>query len=110
MDQLFMSNGFQVNMIDYDEVAKTMNLDPPSGDYGNMLFVAKQLQLSDDQVIHIFPTVNLERMNHRYDRRKWKKHITALQSESEKCRAIKWTLLKAFVMHCTHVYPQVLIP
>ncbi|RWR95273.1 Leucine carboxyl methyltransferase [Cinnamomum micranthum f. kanehirae] len=50
LDKLFMSNGFRVNMIDYEEVAKNMSLGPPSGDYGKMLFVGQQLQLSDDQM------------------------------------------------------------
>lgn len=65
LDKLFMSNGFRVNMIDYEEVAKNMSLGPPLGDYGKMLFVGQQLQLSDDQVIHIFPCANLERMAHK---------------------------------------------
>eukprot|EP00268_Persea_americana_P055314 TRINITY_DN6420_c1_g1_i6.p1 TRINITY_DN6420_c1_g1~~TRINITY_DN6420_c1_g1_i6.p1 ORF type:complete len:197 (+),score=50.65 TRINITY_DN6420_c1_g1_i6:464-1054(+) len=50
LDKLFMSNGFRVNMIDYEEVAKNMSLDPPLGDYGKMLFMAQQLQLSDDEM------------------------------------------------------------
>ncbi|XP_058083661.1 O-methyltransferase 1, chloroplastic isoform X3 [Magnolia sinica] len=50
MDKLFMSNGFRLGVIAYNDVAKDVLRDPPSGDYGNILFVAEQLQLSDDQM------------------------------------------------------------
>ncbi|KAF9603617.1 hypothetical protein IFM89_037116 [Coptis chinensis] len=50
IDKLFMSNGFRVDVITYDEAAKHVSRNPPSGDYGNILFVAKQLRLSDSQI------------------------------------------------------------
>ncbi|KAG8663538.1 hypothetical protein MANES_01G219800v8 [Manihot esculenta] len=50
MNKLFMSNGFRVNMISYDEVASSLGVKLAAGDYKNILFVAEQLQFSDDQV------------------------------------------------------------
>lgn len=50
MNKLFMSNGFRVDMIGYDEVAKSLGKEVSPGDYKNILFVAEQLQFSDDQV------------------------------------------------------------
>ncbi|XP_077241705.1 S-adenosyl-L-methionine-dependent methyltransferases superfamily protein [Tasmannia lanceolata] len=50
MDKLFISHGFRVDVVAYDKVARDVNRDPPSGDYENILFVAQQLQLSDDQM------------------------------------------------------------
>ncbi|XP_043711066.1 O-methyltransferase 1, chloroplastic [Telopea speciosissima] len=50
MDKLFMSNGFQVEMISFEDVARSVGRDPPSGGYKNILFVAEQLRLSDDQM------------------------------------------------------------
>ncbi|XP_061968095.1 O-methyltransferase 1, chloroplastic isoform X2 [Populus nigra] len=50
MNKLFMSNGFRVDMIGYDEVAKSLGKEVSPGDYENILFVAEQLQFSDDQM------------------------------------------------------------
>ncbi|XP_010914466.1 O-methyltransferase 1, chloroplastic isoform X2 [Elaeis guineensis] len=50
MEKLFMSHGFRSDVFDYGEVAKNMLLDPPSGAYENVLFLAEQLQLSDAQM------------------------------------------------------------
>ncbi|XP_039001209.1 putative S-adenosyl-L-methionine-dependent methyltransferase MMAR_0539 isoform X1 [Hibiscus syriacus] len=49
MDNLFMSNGFKVEMISYDEVAKRLGKVVKPGDSENILFVAEQLRCSDDQ-------------------------------------------------------------
>ncbi|XP_059659566.1 O-methyltransferase 1, chloroplastic isoform X2 [Cornus florida] len=50
MDRLFMSNGFRVDMIGYDEVARNLGKEPASGDYKNILFVAEHLRFSDNQM------------------------------------------------------------
>uniref|UniRef100_A0A1D1XRX6 Putative S-adenosyl-L-methionine-dependent methyltransferase MSMEG_1480 n=1 Tax=Anthurium amnicola TaxID=1678845 RepID=A0A1D1XRX6_9ARAE len=50
MDKIFMSNGFRVEIIHYNEVAKKFHRSSPLGDYNNILFVAEQLQFSDKQV------------------------------------------------------------
>ncbi|PIA61344.1 hypothetical protein AQUCO_00300708v1 [Aquilegia coerulea] len=50
IDKLFLSNGFRVDMISYDEVAKDVCRNPPSGDCTHILFVAEQLRLSDVQM------------------------------------------------------------
>ncbi|XP_031400903.1 uncharacterized protein LOC116210909 isoform X2 [Punica granatum] len=50
MDQLFMSNGFKVKIINHAEIAKNYGKQPVSEDYGNVLFIAEQLRLSDDQM------------------------------------------------------------
>ncbi|XP_010259529.1 PREDICTED: uncharacterized protein LOC104598930 [Nelumbo nucifera] len=50
MDKLFMCNGFKVDVVCYDEVARNMCRDIPSGDYKRILFVAEQLRFSDDQM------------------------------------------------------------
>lgn len=50
MNKLFMSNGFRVDMIGYDEVAKSLGKQVSPGEYKNILFVAEQLQFSDDQM------------------------------------------------------------
>lgn len=50
MNNLFMSNGFKVDMISYNEVAKSLGKVVKPGDYENILFVAEQLRYSDDQV------------------------------------------------------------
>ncbi|XVF32786.1 hypothetical protein REPUB_Repub17cG0112600 [Reevesia pubescens] len=50
MDNLFMSNGFKVDMISYNEVAKSLGQVVKLGDYQNILFVAEQLRFSDDQM------------------------------------------------------------
>lgn len=50
MDKLFMSNGFRVDMISYEDVARNLSKQLASGQYKNILFVAEQLRFSDDQV------------------------------------------------------------
>ena len=50
MDNLFMSNGFKVDMISNNEVAKSLGKVVKLGDYENILFVAEQMRFSDDQV------------------------------------------------------------
>lgn len=45
-----MSNGFRVDLVGYDEVAKSLGKEESPGEYKNILFVAEQLQFSDDQV------------------------------------------------------------
>ncbi|KAI3968553.1 hypothetical protein MKX01_007863 [Papaver californicum] len=50
MDKFFRSNGFQVKVIKYNEVAENLSWDSPSGDSKNILFVAEQLRLSDSQM------------------------------------------------------------
>lgn len=50
LDNLFMSYGFRVNVIGYDEVAKMYARDSVVGEYDNLLFVAEHLRFSDDQV------------------------------------------------------------
>lgn len=49
-----MSYGFRVNMIGYDEVARTYARDSVLGEYKNLLFVAEHLRFSDDQVSQHF--------------------------------------------------------
>lgn len=50
MGNLFMSNGFNVEIISYNEIAKSLGKEVVPRDYGNVLFVAEQLRFSDDQV------------------------------------------------------------
>ncbi|KAF6173605.1 hypothetical protein GIB67_022964 [Kingdonia uniflora] len=50
IDKLFMSNGFRVDVITYEEVARNLGLDPPPRDSDNILFMAEQLRFSDDQM------------------------------------------------------------
>ncbi|XP_026665274.2 putative S-adenosyl-L-methionine-dependent methyltransferase Mjls_1071 isoform X4 [Phoenix dactylifera] len=49
MEKLFISHGFRADAFDYGEIAKNMLLEPPSGAYKNVLFIAEQLRLSDSQ-------------------------------------------------------------
>ncbi|KAG0474224.1 hypothetical protein HPP92_016081, partial [Vanilla planifolia] len=49
MEKLFLSNGFQVKVVDYNELARDMH-DLPKAGPANVLFVAKQLKLSDAQM------------------------------------------------------------
>ncbi|XP_052184384.1 O-methyltransferase 1, chloroplastic isoform X2 [Diospyros lotus] len=49
IDNFFMSNGFRVSLISYSEIAKNLGRELAPVDY-NILFVAEQLRLSDDQV------------------------------------------------------------
>lgn len=53
MEKLFMSNGFRVEMIDYNGVAESSEDEFASGHYSNILFVAEQLRHSDDQVRYL---------------------------------------------------------
>lgn len=50
MDKLFMSNGFRVDMVSYNEVASKLGKELAPGSCKNILFVAEQLRYSDDQV------------------------------------------------------------
>ncbi|KAK1291995.1 hypothetical protein QJS10_CPB17g01278 [Acorus calamus] len=50
VDKLFMSHGFHVDIVAYDEIARNLNRGSPGGDHGSILFVAQQLRLSDDQM------------------------------------------------------------
>ncbi|KAJ1412613.1 S-adenosyl-L-methionine-dependent methyltransferase [Sesbania bispinosa] len=50
VDKLFMSKGFRVEMINYEEVAESFGKDFASGHYHNILFVAEQLRHSDDEM------------------------------------------------------------
>lgn len=50
MEKLFMSNGFRVDMINYEDVAKNLGKQLDSGHYKNILFVAEQMRFSDDQM------------------------------------------------------------
>ncbi|KAI3460797.1 hypothetical protein Pfo_017460 [Paulownia fortunei] len=50
MDKLFMSHGLRVEMIEYDEVARNLRKESAPDDHKNILFVAEQLQFSDDQM------------------------------------------------------------
>lgn len=55
MEKLFMSNGFRVDIIGYDDIARNLGKQLAQGDYKNILFVAEQLQFSDDQVRQLVP-------------------------------------------------------
>ncbi|KAL0457912.1 UNVERIFIED_CONTAM: O-methyltransferase 1, chloroplastic [Sesamum latifolium] len=50
MDKLFVSHGLKVKMIKHDEVARNLGKESAPGDHKNILFVAEQLQFSDDQM------------------------------------------------------------
>ncbi|GMI73749.1 hypothetical protein like AT4G02405 [Hibiscus trionum] len=50
MDNLFMSNGFKVGMISYNDVAKSLGKVVKPGEHENILFVSEQLRLSEDQM------------------------------------------------------------
>ncbi|KAK3194120.1 hypothetical protein Dsin_025430 [Dipteronia sinensis] len=50
MDKLFMSNGFRVDMVSYNEVSSKLGKELAPGSYKNILFVAEQLRYSDDQM------------------------------------------------------------
>ncbi|EXB33501.1 Putative S-adenosyl-L-methionine-dependent methyltransferase [Morus notabilis] len=50
MEKVFMSNGFRVNMISHDEVARSLGKSLTPENYNNMLFLAEQLRFSDDQM------------------------------------------------------------
>ncbi|XP_020109110.1 uncharacterized protein LOC109724641 [Ananas comosus] len=52
LEKLFMTHGFRVSVVDYEEVAKEMHfsLDAPLETSNSILFVAEQLRLSDAQM------------------------------------------------------------
>lgn len=50
-DKLFMSHGFRVNVVGYDEIAKNVDLDEPFDDTKNIVFSAEQLRFSDAEVL-----------------------------------------------------------
>lgn len=50
MDKLFMSHGFNVDIIAYGEVAGNLGAESSADDYNNILFVAEHLRYSDDQM------------------------------------------------------------
>ncbi|KAL3838376.1 hypothetical protein ACJIZ3_022967 [Penstemon smallii] len=50
MDKLFMTHGLRVAIIKYDEVAKDNGKELTTDDSRHILFVAEQLQFSDDQM------------------------------------------------------------
>ncbi|XP_062022694.1 O-methyltransferase 1, chloroplastic [Rosa rugosa] len=50
MEKLFMNNGFRVDMIHYEEVAKSLGKKLAAGPYKNILFSSEQLRFSDDQM------------------------------------------------------------
>lgn len=55
LEKLFMTYGFRVTVVDYEEVAKEMHfsLDAPLETSNSILFVAEQLRLSDAQVMQL---------------------------------------------------------
>ncbi|PKA52727.1 hypothetical protein AXF42_Ash001708 [Apostasia shenzhenica] len=50
LEKLFLKHGFQVNVVDYDEMARNLHRDLPKGYPVCMVFVAKQLRFSDAQM------------------------------------------------------------
>lgn len=50
MEKLFMSHGFNVDIIAFDEIAENLGAESTADDYNNILFVAEHLRYSDDQV------------------------------------------------------------
>ncbi|KAL2540484.1 S-adenosyl-L-methionine-dependent methyltransferase superfamily protein [Abeliophyllum distichum] len=50
MDKLFMSHGFNVDIIAYDEAAGNLGTESMVDNYNNILFVAEHLRFSDDQM------------------------------------------------------------
>ncbi|KAM2672614.1 hypothetical protein EV1_008281 [Malus domestica] len=50
LEKLFMNNGFRVDMICFDEVARSLGKELAPGRYKNILFSAEQLRFSDDQM------------------------------------------------------------
>lgn len=53
-----MSNGFRVDMISYEDVARNLGKQLGSGQYKNIMFVAEQLRFSDDQVRQLLSHYN----------------------------------------------------
>lgn len=50
LEKLFMGHGFQVDVIEYVEIARNLHLELPPGDHKGVLFIARQLRLSDAQM------------------------------------------------------------
>ncbi|PON55308.1 Leucine carboxyl methyltransferase [Trema orientale] len=50
IEKLFLSNGFRVEIIQHDEVARRLGKSLAPGNYNNVLFVSEQLRFSDDQM------------------------------------------------------------
>ncbi|XP_062088856.1 O-methyltransferase 1, chloroplastic [Humulus lupulus] len=50
MEKLFLSNGFRVEMVNHEEVARSFGKLLAPGNYKSVLFVAEQLRFSDDQM------------------------------------------------------------
>ncbi|KAL9247155.1 hypothetical protein vseg_020618 [Gypsophila vaccaria] len=50
MHKIFMRHGFQVQVIDYDQVAKKLGGEQPNEPSNSILFVAEHLRFSDDQM------------------------------------------------------------
>jgi len=51
LEKFFFTQGFRVNFVQYDDVAKDIGLDLATPwECGRMLFVAEQLRFSDAQV------------------------------------------------------------
>ncbi|KAF4366667.1 hypothetical protein G4B88_010742 [Cannabis sativa] len=50
MEKLFLSNGFRVEMIKHEDVARSFGKLVAPGNYKTVLFVAEQLRFSDDQM------------------------------------------------------------
>lgn len=51
MEKIFMSYGFRVDTIGYEEVARNLSKEPALRDYDSLIFIAEHLRFSDDQVI-----------------------------------------------------------
>ncbi|KAK4741601.1 hypothetical protein SAY87_025189 [Trapa incisa] len=50
MDNIFTRHNFKVKIINYDKIAKNLGRQPTSENYGNILFIAENLRLSDGQM------------------------------------------------------------
>ncbi|XP_020254864.1 uncharacterized protein LOC109831826 isoform X2 [Asparagus officinalis] len=50
LEKLFMSHGFQVDVVEHDVIARNLHLDLPPGDYNGIFYMARQLRLSDSQM------------------------------------------------------------
>lgn len=56
MEKLFMSNGFKVQIVSYEEIAASLGVVLHSQvNNDKIMFIAQQLRFSDDQVIEIQP-------------------------------------------------------
>ena len=50
VDKLFFSHGFRVNVIAYEDIAKSLGRELPFGDPDRIVFSGENLRLSDAQV------------------------------------------------------------